>query len=169
MKPALENRFYELYLEFFHKAEETRRWNLQRLRWLGPGLLPGRRGEPVSGRDALPRGHGRRQRLQRLRRCWPAVLRQQQLRRQYDLRHDWAGPIGADEQINVFNDFFAAAQAAANFKTFDARAFAQFLNQRFGNAQSLVKSNAVAHLAEKEPALSEWLALAAVVPEGGTP
>ena len=26
-----------------------------------------------------------------------------------------------------------------------------------------------AHLAEKEPALSEWLALAAVVPEGGTP
>ncbi len=30
MKPALENRFYELYLEYFHKAEELRRWNLQR-------------------------------------------------------------------------------------------------------------------------------------------
>ena len=29
MKPALENRFYELYLEYFHKAEERRRWNLQ--------------------------------------------------------------------------------------------------------------------------------------------
>lgn len=29
MKPALENRFYELYLEYFHKAEATRRWNLQ--------------------------------------------------------------------------------------------------------------------------------------------
>jgi acyl-[acyl-carrier-protein] desaturase len=27
--PALENRFYELYLEYFHKAEANRRWNLQ--------------------------------------------------------------------------------------------------------------------------------------------
>ena len=29
MKPTLENRFYELYLEYFHKAEANRRWNLQ--------------------------------------------------------------------------------------------------------------------------------------------
>jgi acyl-[acyl-carrier-protein] desaturase len=29
VKPALENRFYELYLEYFHKAEANRRWNLQ--------------------------------------------------------------------------------------------------------------------------------------------
>jgi acyl-[acyl-carrier-protein] desaturase len=29
MKAALENRFYELYLEYFHKAEAKRRWNLQ--------------------------------------------------------------------------------------------------------------------------------------------
>jgi acyl-[acyl-carrier-protein] desaturase len=29
VKPTLENRFYELYLEYFHKAEANRRWNLQ--------------------------------------------------------------------------------------------------------------------------------------------
>jgi acyl-[acyl-carrier-protein] desaturase len=29
VKPAFENRFYELYLEYFHKAEANRRWNLQ--------------------------------------------------------------------------------------------------------------------------------------------
>lgn len=29
MSAALENRFYDLYLEYFHKAEANRRWNLQ--------------------------------------------------------------------------------------------------------------------------------------------
>jgi acyl-[acyl-carrier-protein] desaturase len=29
MNPTFENRFYELYLEYFHKAEANRRWNLQ--------------------------------------------------------------------------------------------------------------------------------------------
>ena len=28
MSPTLENRFYDLYLEYFHKAEAHRRWNL---------------------------------------------------------------------------------------------------------------------------------------------
>ena len=30
MNPTQENKFYELYLEYFHKAEDRRRWNLQR-------------------------------------------------------------------------------------------------------------------------------------------
>ena len=30
MSAALEHRFYDLYLEYFHKAEAHRRWNLQR-------------------------------------------------------------------------------------------------------------------------------------------
>jgi acyl-[acyl-carrier-protein] desaturase len=30
MSATLENRFYDLYLEYFHKAEAHRRWNLQR-------------------------------------------------------------------------------------------------------------------------------------------
>lgn len=30
MSARLENRFYDLYLEYFHKAEAHRRWNLQR-------------------------------------------------------------------------------------------------------------------------------------------
>src|SRR5580692_10089878 len=30
MSAGLENRFYDLYLEYFHKAEANRRWNLQK-------------------------------------------------------------------------------------------------------------------------------------------
>ena len=28
LTPTIENRFYDLYLEYFHKAEAHRRWNL---------------------------------------------------------------------------------------------------------------------------------------------
>jgi acyl-[acyl-carrier-protein] desaturase len=30
MSAGLENRFYDIYLEYFHKAEANRRWNLQK-------------------------------------------------------------------------------------------------------------------------------------------
>jgi len=30
MSATIENRFYDLYLEYFHKAEAHRRWNLQK-------------------------------------------------------------------------------------------------------------------------------------------
>jgi acyl-[acyl-carrier-protein] desaturase len=41
MSASLENRFYDLYLEYFHKAEAHRRWNLQRdIPWHAIGRQP---------------------------------------------------------------------------------------------------------------------------------
>ena len=41
MSATLENRFYELYLEYFHKAEAHRRWNLlEDIPWAGINRAP---------------------------------------------------------------------------------------------------------------------------------
>jgi acyl-[acyl-carrier-protein] desaturase len=41
LRPEFENRFYELYLDYFHKAEANRRWNLQHdIPWNEIGATP---------------------------------------------------------------------------------------------------------------------------------